>query len=199
MRKSNASILGKYTDGTGRKKGSSKDSGIVEYRQLYKGEIRAKTVTEKKVQTLEDKIAARDYRANEDKKKDEESAQITIGGVSYIVRSEDASPDRIRKVGDLADEIYKETREKNPYIASLKTAIMALFECCDRLITLRAENNALKTELMYYKQKDKLTGDADKNKPEPTPVEKLASTSSIGNSILFSHLKDKNKDDEKKD
>ena len=187
MRKSNSSILGKYSDGSGRKKGSSKDSGIVEYRQLYKGEIRAKT-------------AARDYRANEDKKKDEESAQITIGGVSYIVRSEDASPDRIRKVGDLADEIYKETRDRNPYIASLKTAVMALFEASDRLITLRAENNALKTELMYYKQKDKLNGDSDKNKPEPTPVEKLAS-SSISSSVLFSHLKDKdkNKDDEKKD
>ena len=102
--------------------------GLVEYRGSSKGEIKAKTVTEKKVQTLEDKIAARDYRANEDKKKDEESAQITIGGIQYIVRSEDASPDRIRKVGDLADEIYKETQKNNPYIASLKTAIMSLFE-----------------------------------------------------------------------
>ena len=193
MRKSNASILGKYSDSSNRKKGSGKDSGIVEYKQLYKGEIKAKTVTEKKVQTLEDKIAARDYRVSEDKKK-EESAQITIGGVQYIVRSEDASPDRIRKVGDLADEIYKETQKNNPYIASLKTAIMSLFECCDRLITLRAENNALKTELMYYKQKDKLSEDKDKNKPEPTPVEKLAN-SSIGNSILFSHIKDNEKKD----
>ena len=193
MRKSNSSILGKYTDGSYNKKGS-KDSGIVEYRQLYKGEISAKNVTEKKVQTLEDKIAARDYRANEDKKKDEESAQITIGGISYIVRSEDASPDRIRKVGDLADEIYKETRDNNPYIASLKTAIMSLFEACDRLITLRAENNALKTELMYYKQKDKLNEEKEK-KPDPTPMEKLAESSSIGKSILFSHIKDNEKKD----
>lgn len=193
MRKSNSSILGKYSDGSYSKKGS-KDSGIVEYRQLYKGEISAKNVTEKKVQTLEDKIAARDYRANEDKKKDEESAQITIGGISYIVRSEDASPDRIRKVGDLADEIYKETRDNNPYIASLKTAIMSLFEACDRLITLRAENNALKTELMYYKQKDKLNEEKEK-KPDPTPMEKLAETSSIGKSILFSHIKDNEKKD----
>ena len=195
MRKSNSSILGKYSDGSNRKKGAKSDSGIIEYRQLYKGEIKAKTVTEKKVQTLEDKIAARDYRANDDKTKDEESAQIIIGGVSYIVRSEDASPERIRKVGDLADEIYKETRENNPYIASLKTAIMSLFEACDRLITLRAENSALKTELMYYKQKDKLNEENVK-KPDPTPMEKLAETSSIGKSILFSHLKDNN---EKKD
>lgn len=195
MRKSNSSILGKYSDGSYKKKGS-KDAGIVEYKQLYKGEIKAKTVTEKKVQTLEDKIAARDYRSNDDKKKSEESAQITIGGVSYIVRSEDASPDRIRKVGDLADEIYKETRDNNPYIATVKTAIMSLFEACDRLITLRAENNALKTELMYYKQKDKLSEDNDKNKPEPTPMEKLANSSSnIGKSILFSHIKDNEKKD----
>ncbi|MCR4775593.1 MAG: cell division protein ZapA [Saccharofermentans sp.] len=193
MRKSNSSILGKYSDGSYSKKGS-KDSGIVEYKQLYKGEISAKNVTEKKVQTLEDKIAARDYRANEDKKKEEESAQITIGGISYIVRSGDASPDRIRKVGDLADEIYKETRDNNPYIASLKTAIMSLFEACDRLITLRAENNALKTELMYYKQKDKLNEEKEK-KPDPTPMEKLAESSSIGKSILFSHLKDNEKKD----
>ena len=193
MRKSNSSILGKYSDGSNKKKGA-KDSGIVEYRQLYKGEISAKNVTEKKVQTLEDKIAARDYRANDDKKKDEESAQITIGGISYIVRSEDASPDRIRKVGALADEIYRETRDNNPYIASLKTAIMSLFEACDRLITLRAENNALKTELMYYKQKDKLNEEKEK-KPDPTPMEKLAESSSIGKSILFSHLKDNEKKD----
>lgn len=193
MRKSNSSILGKYSDGSYSKKGS-KDSGIIEYKQLYKGEISAKNVTEKKVQTLEDKIAARDYRANDDKKKDEESAQITIGGISYIVRSEDASPDRIRKVGDLADEIYRETRDNNPYIASLKTAIMSLFEACDRLITLRAENNALKTELMYYKQKDKLNEEKEK-KPDPTPMEKLAESSSIGKSILFSHLKDNEKKD----
>ena len=193
MRKSNSSILGKYSDGSNKKKGS--DSGIIEYKQLYKGEIKAKTVTEKKVQTLEDKIAARDYRADKDKQKEEESAQITIGGVSYIVRSEDASPDRIRKVGDLADAIYKETRDNNPYIATVKTAIMSLFEACDRLITLRAENNALKTELMYYKQKDKLTEDKDKNKPEPTPVEKLANSSSLGKSILFTHMKDNEKKD----
>ena len=193
MRKSNSSILGKYSDGSYSKKGS-KDSGIVEYKQLYKGEISAKNVTEKKVQTLDDKIAARDYRANEDKKKDEESAQINIGGITYIVRSEDASPDRIRKVGDLADEIYKETRDNNPYIASLKTAIMSLFEACDRLITLRAENNALKTELMYYKQKDKLNEEKEK-KPDPTPMEKLAESSSIGKSILFSHIKDNEKKD----
>ena len=51
---------------------------------------------------------------------------------------------------------------------------------------------------MYYKQKDKLNEDNDKNKPEPTPMEKLASaSSSIGKSVLFSHIKDK--DDEKKD
>ena len=63
------------------------------------------------------------------------------------------------------------------------------------LFLLLSENNALKTELMYYKQKDKLTEDKDKNKPEPTPVEKLANSSSLGKSILFTHMKDNEKKD----
>ena len=137
----------------------SRIPGSLNTSSYIRARSRPRLLPRRRFRHLEDKIAARDYRANEDKKKEEESAQITIGGVPYIVRSEDASPDRIRKVGDLADEIYKETRDNNPYIASFKTAIMSLFEACDRLITLRAENNALKTELMYYKQKDKLTED----------------------------------------
>ena len=193
MRKSNASLLGKYSDGSYKRKGGKKDApAIVEYKQLYKGEIKAKTVTEKKVVTLEDKIAAREKPAKEENPK-EQSAQVTIGGVQYLVRSDDAGYDRIMRVGALADEIYQETKENNPYIATNKTAIMSLFEACDRLISLRAENNALKTELAYYKQKAQL--EAEKNKPDikPTPMEELASKVSSG---LFTSLgKNDKKDD----
>ena len=52
--------------------------------------------------------------------------------------------------------------------------MLSLFEACDRIITLKNENNALKTELMYYKQKDKLVTDKEMANVEPTPVEKLA-------------------------
>ena len=46
MRKSNASLLGKYSDGSYKRKGKKDDApAIVEYKQLYKGEIKAKTVT----------------------------------------------------------------------------------------------------------------------------------------------------------
>ena len=184
MKKSNASLLGKYSDGSYKRKGKKDAPAIVEYKQLYKGEIKAKTVTEKKIITLEDKILARTKPAREDPK--EESAQVTIGGVQYLVRSGDAGYDRIKRVGELADEIYNETKENNPYIATNKTAIMSLFEACDRLISLRAENNALKTELTYYKNKSAL--EAEKNKPDikPTPMEELANKVSSG---LFDHLK----------
>ena len=191
MRKSNSSLLGKYSDGSYKRKGKKDAPAIVEYKQLYKGEIKAKTVTEKKIITLEDKINARNKPSQETDPK-EESAQVTIGGVQYLVRSGDAGYDRIMKVGSLADEIYKETKENNPYIATNKTAIMSLFEACDRLITLRTENNALKTELAYYKLKAEKEADKNKVDVPPTPMEELANKVSSG---LFDHLK---KTDDKK-
>ena len=67
MRKSNASLLGKYSDGSYKRKGKKDDApAIVEYKQLYKGEIKAKTVTEKKLMTLEDKIRARSKAKQEE-------------------------------------------------------------------------------------------------------------------------------------
>ena len=126
MRKSNSSLLGKYSDGSYKRKGKKDAPAIVESKQLYKGEIKAKTVTEKKIITLEDKINARNKPADTEPKM--ESAQVTIGGVQYLVRSGDAGYDRIMKVGELADEIYKETKKNNPYIATNKTADMSLFE-----------------------------------------------------------------------
>lgn len=192
MRKSNASLLGKYSDGSYKRKGKKDDApAIVEYKQLYKGEIKAKTVTEKKIVTLEDKIKARTKPQNDPDDKKEQSAQVTIGGVQYLVRSGDAGYDRIMKVGSLADEIYNETKENNPYIATNKTAIMSLFEACDRLISLRAENSALKTELMYYKNKGAL--EAEKNKPDikPTPMEELANSASTGLFTKFKKTDDK--------
>ncbi|MBQ6016798.1 MAG: cell division protein ZapA [Clostridiales bacterium] len=191
MRKSNSSLLGKYSDGSYKRKGKKDAPAIVEYKQLYKGEIKAKTVTEKKIITLEDKINARNKPSQETDSK-EESAQVTIGGVQYLVRSGDAGYDRIMKVGSLADEIYKETKKNNPYIATNKTAIMSLFEACDRLITLRTENNALKTELAYYKMKAEKEADKNKEDVPPTPMEELANKVSSG---LFDHLK--KKDDKK--
>lgn len=193
MRKSNASLLGKYSDGSYKRKGKKDNApAIVEYKQLYKGEIKAKTVTEKKIITLEDKINARNKPADTEPKM--ESAQVTIGGVQYLVRSGDAGYDRIMKVGELADEIYKETKKNNPYIATNKTAVMSLFEACDRLITLRTENNALKTELAYYKMKAEKAADKNNADVPPTPMEELASKVSSG---LFDHLK--KKDDKKTD
>ena len=193
MRKSNASLLGKYSDGSYKRKGKKEAApAIVEYKQLYKGEIKAKAVTEKKLMTLEEKIQARSKAREEDKESKEQSAQITIGGVQYLVRSDDAGYDRIKKVGELADEIYHDTKENNPYIATNKTAIMSLFEACDQIITLRAENNALKTELTYYRAKATEYAQERRDDVKPTPMEELANKVNSG---LFEHLK---KTDDKK-
>lgn len=189
MRKSNASLLGKYSDGSYKRKGKKDAPAIVEYKQLYKGEIKAKTVTEKKYITLEDKIQARNKPSGSDNPK-EESAQVTIGGIQYLVRSGDAGYERIMKVGSLADEIYTDTKKNNPYIATNKTAVLSLFEACDQLITLRAENQALKTELAYYKNKDRINQEEKKADVPPTPMEELANKVNSG---LFDHLK-KNED-----
>jgi hypothetical protein len=172
--KKSSSILGKYSDGNYRKKGRSAVPPMVEYKQLYKGEIQAKNVTEKKELTLEERIAARTKPATEKAAEPKSEARVNIGGISYLVKSDDASPERIIKVGELASEIYEDTKSSNPYIATIKTAVLSLFEACDRIITLKNENNALKTELMYYKQKDKLVTEKEMADVEPTPVEKLA-------------------------
>ncbi len=172
--KKSSSILGKYSDGNYRKKGRSSVPAMVEYKQLYRGEIQAKNVTEKKELTLEERIAARTKPKTDTASEPKSEARVNIGGISYLVKSDDASPERIIKVGDLASEIYEETKTNNPYIATIKTAVLSLFEACDRIITLKNENNALKTELMYYKQKDKLVTDKEMANVEPTPVEKLA-------------------------
>ena len=192
MRKSNSSLLGKYSDGSYKRKGKKDAPAIVEYKQLYKGEIKAKTVTEKKYITLDEKIKARTKSSKEDEGPKEESAQITIGGVQYVVRSGDAGYDHMMKVGKLADEIYNDTKKNNPYIATTKTAIMSLFEACDQLIALRAENNMLKTELTYYKVKANEYAAERRPDVKPTPMEELADKVSNG---LFEHLK-KNDDNQ---
>ena len=192
MRKSNASLLGKYSDGSYKRKGKKDAPAIVEYKQLYKGEIKAKTVTEKKYITLDEKIKARTKSSKEDEGPKEESAQITIGGVQYVVRSGDAGYDHMMKVGKLADELYNDTKKNNPYIATTKTAIMSLFEACDQLIALRAENNMLKTELTYYKVKANEYAAERRPDVKPTPMEELADKVSNG---LFEHLK-KNDDNQ---
>ena len=63
---------------------------------------------------------------------------------------------------------------------------MSLFEACDQLITLRAENNALKTELTYYRAKATEYAEERRADIKPTPMEELANKVNSG---LFEHLK----------
>ena len=71
MKKSNAGLLGKYSDGSYKRKGKKDQPAIVEYKQLYKGEIKAKTVTEKKYVTLDEKIKLRSKPKEQEDKKEE--------------------------------------------------------------------------------------------------------------------------------
>ena len=91
MKKSNAGLLGKYSDGSYKRKGKKDQPAIVEYKQLYKGEIKAKTVTEKKYITLDEKIKLRTKPKDQEDKK-EESAQITIGGIQQRSHDEGWRP-----------------------------------------------------------------------------------------------------------
>lgn len=177
MKKSNGSILGKYSE-TGLKKKKDKSvPAMVSYEQRYKGESLSNTkdVTEPvKPLTLDEKIALKTHK-EEVKTEDPMSKRVTvtIGDNTYLLGSnEEISESRIRKVAKLADEIYKETKENNPYIATNKTAILSLIECCDRYISIKEELNVMRTELMYYKQKDYIN--EEKTRPEPTPMEKLS-------------------------
>ena len=82
--KKSSSILGKYSDGNYRKKGRSSVPAMVEYKQLYRGEIQAKTVTEKKELTLEERIAARTKPKTDPASEPKSEARVNIGGISYL-------------------------------------------------------------------------------------------------------------------
>ena len=174
MKKSSSSILGKYSDNNLKKRKDKTVPAMVKYEQRFKGDSLAKDVTEPvKPLSLDEKIAK---KTGKDEPKDDPMSKrvsVNIGDNTYLLGSnEDLSEARIRKVAALADEIYKETKENNPYIATNKTAILSLIECCDRYLTIKDELSEMRTELMYYKQKDYYN--EEKTRPEPTPMERLS-------------------------
>ncbi|MBP5261633.1 MAG: cell division protein ZapA [Clostridiales bacterium] len=173
-RSSNSSILGKYSETNLKKKKEKDVPAMVNYEQRFKADSMAKDVTQPvKPMTLSEKIAQKN--STEEKEPDPMSKRVSvnIGDNTYLLGSnEEITEARIRKVAALADEIYKETKENNPYIATNKTAILSLIECCDRYLTVKDELSEMRTELMYYKQKDYFN--EEKTRPEPTPMEKLS-------------------------
>ena len=175
MKKSNnTSILGKYSDNNLKKRKDKTMPAMVSYEQRYRADSLAAEVTKPvKQDTLEEKIAKK--KKPDESKPDPMSKRVTvtIGDNTYLLGStEDITEARIRKVAELADEIYRETKENNPYIATNKTAILSLIESCNRYLTLKEELSEMRTELMYYKQKDFIN--EEKNVSEPTPMEKLS-------------------------
>lgn len=178
MKRSNSTgIFGKYSDNNLKKRKDKTMPAMVSYEQRYKADSLAAEVTKPvKPATLEEKIAKRNKPEEEVPDPLNNRVTVTIGDNTYLLGStEDITESRIRKVAELADEIYRETKENNPYIATNKTAILSLIECCDRYLTLKDELSDMRTELMYYKQKDLIN--EEKISSEPTPMERL----SLGN------------------
>ena len=173
MKRTNNSILGKYSDNNLKKKKEKTMSPMVTYEQRYKGDLLTKEVTEPvKPLTISERLARKEEK-EEIPDPLSKRVSVTIGDNTYLLGcNEDISESRIRKIASLADEIYKETKENNPYIATNKTAILSLIECCDRYLSLKEEVSNLRTEVMFYKQKDMIN--EEKTRPEPTPIEKLS-------------------------
>ena len=174
MKRANSSILGKYSETNLKKKKEKTVPPMVSYEQRFKADSMAKDVTEPiKPLTLNEKIARKTNTEEKEPDPLSKRVSVTIGDNTYLLGSnEEISEARIRKVAALADEIYKETKENNPYIATNKTAILSLIECCDRYLKVKDELSEMRTELMYYKQKDYYN--EEKSRPEPTPMEKLS-------------------------
>lgn len=170
--KKSSSILGKYSEGQLKKKKSDSEPAIVNYQQLYKGPALTKKVTDTSRQTLEEKIAKRQTPANVI---EVTQVEVNIGGTTYLVSTtDDVTEEHIRKVASIADDIYLETKDNNQYTTTHKLAVLSLFEACDRLLRVNAENQSLKTEVMYYKQKAQLADKKDSEKLKPTPMEELS-------------------------
>lgn len=170
--KKSSNILGKYSEGQLKKKKTDSEPAIVNYQQLYKGPALSKKVTDNSRQTLEEKIAKRAAPSNVI---EVTQVEVDIGGTTYLVSTpDDVTEEHIRKVASLADDIYMETKENNQYTTTHKLAVLSLFEACDRLLRVNAENQSLKTELMYYKQKSALADKKDSEKLKPTPMEELS-------------------------
>jgi len=168
------SLMDLYSDGSYKsKKGKSQDKpAMVDYHQLYKGDNQTKKVTESHKETLDEKIAKRNPVPE---KADGTQTEVEIGGVTYLVTaSSEVSEAHIRRVAELADEIYTTTKEENQYTTTHKLAILSLFEACDTILRLKAEKESLKTELTYYKAQNRQTIEKEEKGLKPTPMEELA-------------------------
>lgn len=180
MRNSNAdSIMSKYTDAKlkTKKHASGEMPLMAAYEQRYKGGM-SRTVTEpKKQETLSEKISSRDIP--EQRAPEPVRVPVEIGGTRYLLgTSDDMSESRIRSVASCANRILTDVMENNTGLTNSKTAILALIDCCDMLLSAKEERDSLKLELLYLEQRERA---AQKENPiEPTPMEKLADEASKG-------------------
>lgn len=179
MKNSNIdSIMGKYSDTVSKAKANAKKMPLMAtYEQRYKGISMSRTVTEPKATlTLDERIKAK-AAMSEPKAPvaTNQKVSVEIAGSHYLLgTTEDMSEARIRQIASMANSLLTDTKEDNPGLTNYKTAILALIDCCDSLLSEKDLNNNLRVDLMYYKQQDILN--KSNQGVEPTPMEKLAST-----------------------
>ncbi len=183
MMKKSQSIMSKYSDKSMKKKPSNpgtKRSGTTEdlplmadYEQRYKGMTKEFT-KEQPRETLDEKIARKERKGKiREEDNTPKKVPVEINGSLYLLGcTENISEARIRRIAALTNEILSDTKENNPGLVNSKINALALIDACDRILTLRDENNNMRTELMYLQQK--LSLEEEKEKSEPTPMELLA-------------------------
>ncbi len=177
-RSSSESILGKYSDTKPKRRisGNSGDSTplMTHYEQRYKGSGMTRELTAPKtVETLDEKIAKREAKSKPLPDPMQGRVSVEIAGNRYLLGcTDDISETRIKRIASLANTILSETKENNPGLTNSKITTLALIDACDRLVTSQDSLNNMKTDLMYYRQKDDLK--KQEIKVDPTPMELLA-------------------------
>lgn len=180
MKKSNTgNMFSRYSETPSKKRRLVKDDIplMATYEQRYKGPSMTRDLTENKpVQTLDEKIKAREALTRPKTDNSPKRVSVEIAGHNYLLGStDDMSEARIRRIASTVNSILNQAKDNNPGLTTNKVTTLALLDACDRLITLQDENSNMKTELMYLQQKLALEEQAHVS--EPTPMEQLASDS----------------------
>lgn len=178
-RRSNSqSIMSKYSDTPAKKKrltaAESEMPLMVSYEQRFKGTSMTRDLTDKKpMQTLEEKIEARNKLKEPKEDIIPKRVSVEIAGNRYLLGSNDEMSDaRIKRIASVVNTILSNSKENNPGLTNSKVTTLALIDACDQILALKDENSNLKTELMYLQQK--VTTEEMTHKHEPTPMELLA-------------------------
>lgn len=187
----NSNLYGKYSNASSGKKPrqskSTLDLNDNEYRQRPRSRLveisreAPKPTLEEKIKAKENSQVSESYEKlspmNKSVNTDKQSSrvQVEIWGRNYYLGSrEGLSEDKIRRVAEFADSLLTKTSENNPGLIDSRVAILALLDCSEKYIELEDKYNNMRTDYMYYRQKEeeKFKG----NPIEDTPMQDFFET-----------------------